>query len=653
VPAAGIKATTNGTLIISQSELSTRPTSGAAWDYMVQVARGSFGTPDLTDQNDQHGVRVLAAALVSARIGDTTLRTKARNGIMAAIGTEQVGANNSILSLGRQLSAYVMAADIIDLSGSDDTTFRTWLSAIRTRILGGHSIWDSLVHTDQSSANNWGAFAGASRIAASLYLGDTADVAKAAAIFQGWLGDRAAYSGFRAFGTDALTWACSTTATTPVNGTCTKSGINVDGAIVEDVSRGGTLGWPPGADGQSYTLESMQGLALQAELLYRAGYPAWTWSNSAMKRAANFVTRYSGWNKSSVDHHVPWLLNKRYGLGIPTMAAGMGRGFGFTDWLYGPAGPGGATPPPTPVPTATPTPTAAPTPTPTAAPTPTQAPTPTPTPGGTPAPTPTPGGTPGPTPTPGGTPTATPAGTPAPTPTPTTAPTPTPTPRPTPTPTPPPPPQGAADPAPPTTRFVTTASVGSTSLPLLVRWGPTGQVYQLQERVNDTTYTPVVTGGIVSVTRTARYGYQYRYRVRALEGSLWSDWVASPQVDVLRDSEASPAVTYSGTWRSATATSYIGSHVRYARVRGARASVAFTGRSIALIGPKGPTRGSALVYIDGRYVRTVSLYYRTYRARQVFFAANWSTVGTHRVTIIVAGTAGHPMVALDAFYVLR
>jgi len=192
VPAAGMKATTNGTLIISQSELSTRPTSGAAWDYMVSVARGSFGTPDLTDQNDQHGVRVLAAALVSARIGDTTLRTKARNGIMAAIGTEQVGANNSILSLGRQLSAYVMAADIIDLSGSDDTTFRAWLSAIRTRILGGHSIWDSLVHTDQSSANNWGAFAGASRIAASLYLGDTADVAKAAAIFQGWLGDRAA-----------------------------------------------------------------------------------------------------------------------------------------------------------------------------------------------------------------------------------------------------------------------------------------------------------------------------------------------------------------------------------------------------------------------------------------------------------------------------
>src|SRR6476620_6640485 len=127
VPAAGTNAVTNGTLIISQSELSTRPTSGAAWDALNSVARGSFGTPDLTDQNDQHGVRVFAAALVAARINDSALRLKVRNGIMAAIGTERVGAGNSILALGRQLSAYVMAADIIGLSGTDDTTFRAWL----------------------------------------------------------------------------------------------------------------------------------------------------------------------------------------------------------------------------------------------------------------------------------------------------------------------------------------------------------------------------------------------------------------------------------------------------------------------------------------------------------------------------------------------
>src|SRR6185503_10224938 len=353
VPRSGTSAATGGTLIINQAELASRPTSGAAWQAMVDVARGPLGLADLTDQNNQHGVRVLATAFVAARLDDVTLRAKAAAGIMSAVGTERVGAGNSTLALGRQLSAYVLAADIIDLSGSNDSTFRSWLSAIRTRVLGGHSIWDSLVRTHEYSANNWGAFAGASRIAASLYLGDSADVARAAAVFRGFVGDRTAYAGFRDFGSDPLTWACST----PINPACTKSGIDVDGAILEDISRGGSLRWPPGDSGQSYTLESLQGLVLQAELLSRAGYDSWNWSNKALARAARMVSRFSGWNQSSVSKHVPWLLNKRYGLGLPTTAAGMGRGFGFTDWLYGPgSSTTGGTPVPTSAPTRTPTP---------------------------------------------------------------------------------------------------------------------------------------------------------------------------------------------------------------------------------------------------------------------------------------------------------
>ena len=579
LPFSGTAATTGGTLIINQSELSTRPTSGAAWDALAEVARGSYGTADLTDQDNQHGVRLFAGALVAARLDDSALRTRVRAGIMAAIGTERVGAGNSALALGRQLSAYVLAADVIDLSGSDDATFRSWLSAVRTRILGGHSIWDSLVRTHESSANNWGAFAGASRIAASLYLGDTADVNRAAKVMRGFLGDRTAYAGFRDFGSEASSWACNASAATPINPACTKSGINVDGAIIEDIARGGSLRWPPGDSGKSYMLESLQGLTLQAELLTRAGYPAWDWSSQALKRSAQLVTRYSGWNRSSVDRHVPWLLNKRYGLGLPTDPAGMGRGFGFTDWLYGAAGSG---PAPTPRPTATPTP------------------------GGTPKPTPTP--TPGP---------------------------------------------AARQPNAPTVAFVTTTSVRTTSVPLVVRWGPTGQVYQLQERVNDASYTQVTTGSVVTVTRAARSGHAYRYRVRARDGGHWTDWAFGPKVDIFRLSETSSRIAYTGTWRSASGSSYVGGKVKYATARGAKARLAFTGRSVALIGPKGPTRGRAKVYLDGTYVKTINLYSSTFRARQVLFAYNWPEAGTHRLSVVVSGTAGRPMVAIDAIYTMR
>jgi hypothetical protein len=110
---------------------------------------------------------------------------------------------------------------------------------------------------------------------------------------------------------------------------------------VADVSRGGPLAWPPAEPGISYTLESLQGLVLQVELLSRNGYPdAWQWSNAALMRAAQLVNRAAAagsedWDVASVTNHLPWILNARYGLSIATRPAGFGRTFGYTDWLYG------------------------------------------------------------------------------------------------------------------------------------------------------------------------------------------------------------------------------------------------------------------------------------------------------------------------------
>jgi len=63
------------------------------------------GTPDLCDQNDDHHLRTLAAAIVYARTGAAADGTEARAGVMAAIGTQRVGCDNATLALGRQLAA--------------------------------------------------------------------------------------------------------------------------------------------------------------------------------------------------------------------------------------------------------------------------------------------------------------------------------------------------------------------------------------------------------------------------------------------------------------------------------------------------------------------------------------------------------------------
>ena len=141
-----------------------------------------------------HHLRTLAAALVYARTGVASYGAKARGGVIAAIKTLRVGCDNATLALGRQLTAYVLAANFADMTGSSDVTFRAFLSTIVRRIVGGHGVWDSLYHTHIRSATNWGAYAGAARIATSLYLGNTADVAAASKVTRGFLGERAAYN---------------------------------------------------------------------------------------------------------------------------------------------------------------------------------------------------------------------------------------------------------------------------------------------------------------------------------------------------------------------------------------------------------------------------------------------------------------------------
>lgn len=329
-------------ILMSRSALLARPVSGTAWANMKAVADASLGTANLCDPNSKHHLRTLAAALVFARTGTASYGAKARSGVMSAITTQRVGCDNATLGLGRQLMAYVLAADFAGLGGTADATFRAWLGTIRRKIIGGHSIWNSLYRTHVRSATNWGAYAGASRIAADLYLGDRTDLAAAIKITQGFLGYRGAFRFTDKMTWAALSWACAPTNYTPVNGVCTKRGINVSGAVIADISRGGSLRWPPGTVGIQYQLDSIQGMGMQLELLYQNGYTAaYGWTDRALKRMASIVTRSraaggTGWNVTTASRQMPWLLNKRYGLRLPTRSSGMGRAIGFTDWLWGP-----------------------------------------------------------------------------------------------------------------------------------------------------------------------------------------------------------------------------------------------------------------------------------------------------------------------------
>jgi hypothetical protein len=117
--------------------------------------------------------------------------------------------------------------------------------------------------------------------------------------------------------------------------------------------------------------------------------------------------------------------------------------------------------------------------------------------------------------------------------------------------------------------------------------------------------------------------------------------------------DRSSSIRYEGRWRLARHHGYRGDTVRYATARGASATLRFTGRGVAWQGPTGPTRGKAKVYLDGKLVRTVDLRRSSFTPRSTLFSKRWSSSRTHMIRIVVLGTSGRAMVAIDGFAITK
>ena len=316
-------------LIASAAQIARLPRSGAAWRSLKKAADSNAGTPNLSDQDSDNDVIVLAKALVYARTKVVRYRTAVFNNLKGVIGTE-AGARS--LAVGRNLPSYVIAADLISLPrwrpAFNNRSFRPWLRRMLTKNLDG----DTLISTQETRPNNWGNHAGAARAAIAIYLGNRYQLARTAKVFHGYLGDRAAYAGFR-YGD--LSWQCNPAKPVGINPKgCIKAGHVIDGVLPDDMRRGGSFQWPPSHTG--YPWEGMQGAVLEAELLTRAGYPAWTWNNRALLRATQFLYNRVGWAAASDDDWQPWLIDYRYGTRFRRAApTHPGKNFGWTDWLYG------------------------------------------------------------------------------------------------------------------------------------------------------------------------------------------------------------------------------------------------------------------------------------------------------------------------------
>lgn len=309
---------------ISTAELAKLPMSGPAWNQLKTEADKAASKPNLSNQDDETNVKIMAKALVFARTRQERYRTEVINACLAAMGTEKRGRT---LALGRELVAYVMAADLVGLPPADDQRFRAWLRSTLTLNLEGNT----LRSTHELRPNNWGTHAGASRLAVAVYLDDQTEIARCVQIFKGWLGDRAAYAGFQ-FGD--LYWQADPKKPVAINPKgAMKNGYPIDGVLPDDQRRAGKFNWPPPKE--NYVFEALQGALVQAVILSRRGYDVWNWQDQALLRAYQWLYVQAKFPASGDDGWQPHIINYYYRTKFSTPALSTpGKNVGWTDWTH-------------------------------------------------------------------------------------------------------------------------------------------------------------------------------------------------------------------------------------------------------------------------------------------------------------------------------
>lgn len=355
-----------GGILISIAKINSLPAAGPAWDNVVTWADTAVGDLDPFNQNSNSDIVVLAAALVYARTGTVSYRTKVKDALLNLGSTEVPSPVAEVLGLCRNIGTYVIAADILDQmdewSVAEKAQLVSYFSTRRdsTTTSDGRSV----VSCHETRPNNFGTHAGFSRMMIDKFIGDETDFLDAVEVAKRWFGDPTSSFNFLEsnYGTDTSWQAEAYPNFFGINrlGTTLSTGagvVNIDGGLPEELRRAGvTAGaistWPDDVNPETntYNWEAMQGATMQCVLLHNQGYNAFEWSDQALLRAHEFITTDlgdpavgdpPGVSTSDDDTWQPWIINYFYGTSYTALTSGdstdagrPGKNFGFADWLY-------------------------------------------------------------------------------------------------------------------------------------------------------------------------------------------------------------------------------------------------------------------------------------------------------------------------------
>jgi parallel beta-helix repeat protein len=198
----------------------------------------------------------------------------------------------------------------------------------------------------------------------------------------------------------------------------------------------------------------------------------------------------------------------------------------------------------------------------------------------------------------------------------------------------------------------------SGSTPAKIAWKAVSGVtrYQAQMREVGGTWStiPMASARSLEANVALRTNSRYEIRLRAQVASgIWTGWRNGPRVTLDRYGDTSGSLDWNGTWVDSGRTGAFGNSVKSTWSKGASVTLRFNGRSVAVIAPRGPTSGQAVVTLDGKEY-PIDLYRSSTEVRRiVFHAALLSPDFTHVLTVRNLGLASRPRIDIDGVAVLR
>jgi hypothetical protein len=329
-----------------------RPTAGEAWERLFADAERDPGWADISDQDSNHDVYTLAGALVCVRTGQYC--AKATRGVTDAIGTEIGG---RWLAVGRNLAAYVIAADLLGLRADGSP------SSVGTRVEEWVAGWLSTQLRDNNSDRrrefapfhsgaNAAAQEGFAYAAVAAYLDDAWALERAWDAFRTYACDPSApdREGIRLAAPVRDGWAhhdlracavapAGASKSVPTGLPGAGRAFRIDGALIGDMRRGGEYQRAPRYT--QYAWVGLEGFVPAAVILHRQGYPAFEVAHRAVLRTHEYLwhlrseTGDERWFDGIRAREVVHLVNVVYGASFPVnRVVGRGRTVGYSAWTH-------------------------------------------------------------------------------------------------------------------------------------------------------------------------------------------------------------------------------------------------------------------------------------------------------------------------------